>query len=309
MVLASFTADSQALGAHWIYDMDEIASRYGRVERLLPPPPDSFHAGRTKGSFTHYGDQTMVLLRHLAEHGTFDLASFASEWRRSMEEYDGYADEATKHTLRTLAAGASPEEAGSDSDDLAGAARIGPLTYLFRDDRNQLERAARSQTAFTHNAVPVVETAAFFARVLWNVLNGKTPTTAIASVLGEMPGSPIARSVTAGLESVDRETRVATLEFGQQCSVAAALPLTVHLIAKYEGSLRSALVENVSAGGDSAARGMIVGMVLGAFHGHDAIPGDWIEELRAYREITALLEDLEAALLRNGNAAFRTDRY
>jgi hypothetical protein len=37
MVLASFAADSLALGAHWIYDTAEIDRRFGRVDRLLKP--------------------------------------------------------------------------------------------------------------------------------------------------------------------------------------------------------------------------------------------------------------------------------
>ena len=40
MVLASFAADSLALGAHWIYDTGEIDRRFGRVEGLLKPPAD-----------------------------------------------------------------------------------------------------------------------------------------------------------------------------------------------------------------------------------------------------------------------------
>lgn len=309
MVLASFAADSHALGAHWIYDMDEIASRYGRVERLLPPPPDSLHAGRAKGSFTHYGDQTMVLLRHLAAHHELDLASFSQEWREAMESYDGYVDAATKRTLEKLAGGVAPDEAGSDSSDLSGAARIAPIVYLYRDDRDRLETAARSQAALTHNNELVIESAGFLARVLRRVLNGKTPIAAMRTVLDEIGGSPIDRFIADGLASADIETLAATERFGRQSAVENALPLTVHLIAKYEGSLRGALVENVAAGGDSAARGMIVGMILGAFHGPDAIPDEWIVELRAYRDINALLEDLEAAHQRSGTPSPSSNAY
>ena len=53
-------------------------------------------------------------------------------------------------------------------------------------------------------------------------------------------------------------------QFGQMCGIAAALPGALHLVLKYPDDLRTALVENVMAGGDSAARGMVVGMMLGA---------------------------------------------
>ena len=37
MVSASFAADSLALGVHWIYDVQQIPSHYGRVEKFLKP--------------------------------------------------------------------------------------------------------------------------------------------------------------------------------------------------------------------------------------------------------------------------------
>lgn len=301
MVLASFAADSHALGAHWIYDIDEIAARYGRVERLLPPPPDSVHAGRAKGAFTHYGDQTLLLLRHLAASKRFDPAGFITDWREAMRSYDGYTDKATKETLANLDAGREALSAGSSSSDLSAAGRIAPVAYLYRDDRDELIEVARTQARQTHASSQVVASAGLLARVLWNVLNGKTPSAALKSAVEADPDSEIAALVSAGLASKGEKTRAAALAFGQHCGTQAALPLSVHLIAKYEGSLKNALVENVAAGGDSAARGMVVGMTLGAFHGRDAIPDEWIEEMRAYREITALLEDLEAILQRSEN--------
>ncbi len=303
MVLASFVADSHALGVHWIYDMDEIASRYGRVDRLLPPAHGSFHAGRPVGAHTHYGDQTLLLLRHLASHRGFEAEAFSREWQEAMQSYDGYLDTATKETLENLRAGRAPTGAGSGSHDLSAAGRIAPLAYLYRDDRDGLVQTAGVQASITHGAPEVPETAAFLAGVLWIVLNGKTPTSAIALVTRSDPESRVSELVRKGMDSVGRDTREAALEFGQGCSVGSALPLAIHLIAKYEGSLRDALVENVAAGGDSAARGMVVGMVLGAFHGRDAIPDRWIQDLRSYRETCMLLEDLEAALQRSWNGA------
>ena len=38
----------------------------------------------------------------------------------------------------------------------------------------------------------------------------------------------------------------------------------IHLICKYEDNLQEGLIENAMAGGDSAARGLVIGAVLGA---------------------------------------------
>ena len=66
----------------------------------------------------------------------------------------------------------------------------------------------------------------------------------------------------------------------------------VHLIAKYENNLEEALVQSVMAGGDSAARGMLVGMVLGAHLGQGSIPEKWLSKLVRRTEIETLLDQI-----------------
>ena len=46
------------------------------------------------------------------------------------------------------------------------------------------------------------------------------------------------------------------------------------------------------AGGDSAGRGMIAGMILGAHLGLEALPQKWLTELRAYARIVELMDKI-----------------
>jgi ADP-ribosylglycohydrolase len=77
------------------------------------------------------------------------------------------------------------------------------------------------------------------------------------------------------------------------CEIPAAFPGVIHLIAKYETDLKTALVENAMAGGDSAGRGLLVGMVLGAYLGPEAIPPEWLHEMKARRRISDMLEKID----------------
>ena len=290
MVMASFAADALALGAHWIYDTVIIEKRFGRLADLQAPGADSFHAGKGKGDFTHYGDQTMVLLRSVASGNGFRPDGFIEDWRAFFDDYAGYRDHATRQTLENLTSGRAAGDAGSRSTDLGGASRIAPLGHFYREDPRAFVEAARIQTALTHNMPDVTDSAEFFARVTADVLAGHDPVSAISRVRADgFDRPPFAGWISAGLESLDRGTKGVVAGFGQMCGVTAAFPSVIHLIAKYRDDLGSALVENVMAGGDSAARGMLAGMVLGAHLGKEAIPRRWLKEMSAYDEILGFL--------------------
>lgn len=293
MVLASFVADSLALGAHWIYDTAKIEAKFGRVDTFLKPEAKSFHHAKEQGEFTHYGDQTFVLLETIAAKKGFDLDDFASRWRAFNKDYEGYCDRATKTTLENFAMGKSPQEAGSLSNELAGAARIAPLVSCHREDLDTLVEAARAQTRMTHNHPDVIDSAEFFARVSWMGLKGTPPVSAMEGVSRQLfKDSPISQWVLEGIDSKEMDSISTITDFGQSCHVDEAFAGVVHLIAKYEMNLEEALVQAVMSGGDSAARGMVVGMVLAAYLGEKAIPVQWISGLKKKQEILALLDKI-----------------
>ena len=293
MVLASFAADSLALGAHWIYDTAKIEAKFGRVDTFLKPEAKSFHHTKEQGEFTHYGDQTLVLLESLAVKRGFDLDDFASRWRAFSKDCEGYCDRATKATLENFDMGKSPQEAGSSSNELAGAARIAPLVSCYRENLDMLVEAARAQTRMTHNHPTVIDSAEFFARVSWMGLKGTPPVSAMEDVSRQLfRDSPISQWVLEGIDSKEMDSVSVIADFGQTCHVDDAFAGVVHLIAKYEENLEEALVQAVMSGGDSAARGMVVGMVLGAYLGEEAIPVQWISGLKKKQEILALLDKI-----------------
>ncbi|MCD6293816.1 MAG: ADP-ribosylglycohydrolase family protein [Deltaproteobacteria bacterium] len=160
MVMASFAADSLALGAHWIYDTQTIEAYLGRVDALLKPQPDSYHSTKALGDFTHYGDQMFVLLESLTAQKGFSPGDFSTRWKTLFENYNGYVDQATQGTLAGYDSGKGPKGGGSPSDDLAGAARIAPLVYAYSDHLENLIDAAKTQTQMTHTNPLTVESAA-----------------------------------------------------------------------------------------------------------------------------------------------------
>lgn len=293
MLWAAFIADALALGAHWVYNTRVIDKKFGRPERY-EVPLTSYHKGKGKGDFTHYGDQTLLLMETLPAMPRFDLQGWADNWKRFFDTYPGYFDKASKTTLARLGAGEGPETCGSDSDDLAGAARIAPLIYAYGDAPDALHTAVRTATALTHNNARVVEAALFISRATTRILAGAAPLAALEDTLSaDEYSESLNASLEDGVASKGGDTRQVIADFGQMCAVEAALPGVFHLVAKYETDLTEALVQNNMAGGDSAARGMLVGTLLGAHGGRDALPQAWVDGLMAKARIEAALAKID----------------
>lgn len=293
ILITSLAGDALCLGPHWIYDQREIAQKLGRITGYAAPLT-SYHPGKQAGDFTHYGDQTLILLRSLAEHGRFDLTGFAAEWRAFWEDpaTHSYRDGATKATLENLRKGARPAEAASDSHDIAGAARIAPLFLLKWESDEALLQAARAQTGFTHRDPQVIETAEFFARVTLSVQSGTEISTALreTAALTHWQAIPVGWFAAAVASMTSREPdAVAAHALGLSCHVADAFPVICHLLLRHPEDPVKALTTNAEAGGDSAARALLMGMVYGALPNATPLPGEWITGLRARAEIQLLI--------------------
>jgi ADP-ribosylglycohydrolase len=294
MVLGSFLGDALSLPVHWIYDTEQIDREYGIVDRLLSPEQNRYHLRAAKGGFTHYGEQAMVLLTHLAETGEFNLAAYSGDWQNHIELTDAYRDKASSHTLAALSEGVSETDCGSPSSDLGGPARLAPLIYRYRNDKALLEQKAREIVSFTHRGAGISAGTDFLVQTTLDVLDGMSPTRAIEKAMDNgISDLDLDMRLAASLDTVPSNSRDTVKAFGQACGIASALPGAVHLILSYEMDFTEAMVQNVMAGGDSAARGMAVGMVLGAHHGVDGLNDGWLAELAAYREILNKLDMID----------------
>jgi ADP-ribosylglycohydrolase/alpha-beta hydrolase superfamily lysophospholipase len=292
-VWGSFIGDALALGPHWIYKTPQIQKTLGRVEHYVDPISE-YHPKRKAGEFTHYGDQTLWLLQSLDQHRGFHADRFVRTWHSAWKDHDAYLDEATQSTLENLESGTSWELSGSESDDLAGAARIAPLLAApnLHNESDRVE-AARLQTRLTHAAPSVVDAAEFFIRLTERVLAGESMDDALAAIENHTyEGLPAKEWADKARDLLAKPTLQSVVQLGQTCHAHHAFPATLYLLMKYEDDFETAMVENVMAGGDSAARGMILGMVLGASLGEGGLPQRWIEELEARADIEERLKRL-----------------
>lgn len=296
LLFGSLIGDALALGPHWIYDQGQLQREFGRVTGYLKPGPDSYHPGKAAGQQTHYGDQTLVLLESIQTRGGFDLAGFAEDWRNSWNGYEDYRDHATRETLSALDAGKSFAEAASPSVELGGAARIAPiLAAMAGRPVEEAINAARAQTGLTHGSEIAGDAAEFLTRLVFAFLDGEKTEAAIASAAGADYAVLDLKTIRLRIQAVSAlDTAQAASELGLACPAPLALPAVLMLLERYGDNFESALIENVMAGGDNAARGLALGMMMGAKLGKTAIPESWLGGLTAAPRVTAFLDRLSS---------------
>jgi ADP-ribosylglycohydrolase len=293
LLYGALVGDSLALGAHWIYDQSEIARRWGRVTELQAAAPDGYHPGKERGAQTHYGDQTLILLESLeACGGNFVMDDFARRWRGFWDNSAAYRDRATKETLAHLEEGRGLTRAGSDSTELGGAARIAPLLAALRnEDQPTILAAARAQTALTHASPMAMDAAEFIAQTVFLLMRGVTISSALPmAALLSYRTLRVEELLRRAQETHGLSATEAVEKLGASCPLDKALPAVLAILLRHGDDLEEALVENVMAGGDSAARGLVLGTILGAAHGWRAIPARWSEPLAARAKIERFLK-------------------
>lgn len=281
MLIGSFLGDAFALALHQIYDTDLIKKLFTDFTRLQSPFENSFHKNKIKGDFTHYGDQTFNMLDLLWQKKELNEKVFVENFKIFMKDYSGYMDCATKDTLSFLDKGVVK---GSFSNELGGALRMSPILYFKRNDRELAKKLVVTQTKMTHDNEQLLEISEFIVDITFAVLDGLKPSQAIDKSSFNYSNF-IKEMILKAKESVLRDTTEVIKEFGQSSSSTNAFPSLIYLLLKYESNLKEALVANVLAGGDSAARGMMLGMILGAYVGEEKLPKDWLLDINKMDKI------------------------
>ena len=67
------------------------------------------------------------------------------------------------------------------------------------------------------------------------------------------------------------------------CYVDDSWPAVLYLLAKYLDQPREALEANTNLGGDNCYRGAVLGGLLGAYHGTEAWPQEWVSGLAEHQ--------------------------
>ena len=286
LMWGSLLGDAYALGGHWIYEQNELKNSQLNFNGLNKPL-SIYHSTKKAGDFTHYGDQTIWLLKYMNQTQKYDPFDYADIWKENMRNYKGYVDAASKQTLANFDAGSICMDSGSESHDLSIIGRHAPIIFSL-DNMDDIMDSLKFHTFLTHFTKEMLDSSKYIVEVTLAMiydLDVETTLKERAKFYGEM----VETEVNKAFEARDMSPNAAIKLLGQACGVQGALASTVYLLLNYHDDFDALLKANVLAGGDSAARAMVAGMVVGARYGFEAIKPSWIEELNDYEELNQLI--------------------
>ena len=273
-IMASLVADTYALGAHWIYDEEQLKNLTIDWETLNDAQV-MWHKGKVKGDFTHYGDQALYLLEYMSKNKEFDKNDYYAFWSEKMSKYDGYIDGATRNALESI---------GSESNDLSICGRISPL-LIGADTKDIFLKRAKEFTEITHNSKLALSSTAFFAELLLDSKENQDIKKNIESLKSKYPD--LLTWVEAGVKSKDADTFATIRNFGPACGIDGGFAGVIHLLS-LEDDFKTVMQKNAKAGGDSSSRGMVVAMILGS-QDNIKLLEEWVESINTKEDIRSYL--------------------
>lgn len=293
LVYGAFLADALALGPHWIYNTKTIDEHYKPIEDFTDPTHTQFHPNKEAGDLTHYGDQAILLLETLQFDNSFDIMTFKKHWIETVRKEPFYMDQATKTSLALFEDhdfdGSLLE--GSDSDELGGFIRSAPLFSL----KNYQPDDFLAQTKLTHNNQNLLDIGLYIYTLLDYLLSDMTLENALKQAYAH--SSPYVMDKVAAvnhmLEQASKENlspQDVVKSFGQHCSSDSAFPSALYILSYHmeKGAplnFMDMMRDNLYAGGDSASRGMFLGMVFGAYYGFDALDQTLIQKMHCHEKL------------------------
>jgi ADP-ribosyl-[dinitrogen reductase] hydrolase len=324
IIWGAFIGDALAMPVHWYYDRDALHRDYGAVSDYLPPRnphPDSIlwrseytplnergdilhdqaeYWGRREihyHQFLRAGENTLnlqlagVLLNSLIARGHYDPDDYLERYLEFMltpgRHRDTYVEECHRKFFAAYSRGTKPRKCGGNDIHIGGLAHVGVLVAFANGDSSASRASVRAHVELTHRAPEVLAAADALARILGEVLAG----TGLPEAIFEHGGDWFSKR-KAELWSREPDHVVIGRRVSPACYIADAFPASLYLAWKYRDDFEAGVLANANVGGDNCHRGAVVGALLGAASGSNAIPARFREGLDRATPLNRQIEQL-----------------
>jgi len=304
--------DALAMPVHWYYNRQALNQDYGRVTGYMAPRnphPDSilwrsrFKPPNSKGEILHdqapywgqegihyhqflkAGENTLnvkvcrLLIESLNQTGTYDADDFLRRYIAFMttsgNHQDTYIEECHRNFFANYARGLPPDRCGVEEKHIGGLVGIVPILVFYFNRPNTARKAALTHLALTHPGFKMETAGSLLIDILLKVLNGIPLKKAIVEEIEKQENPLVGHPFIEWLDGPD--DWVVGPRFSTACYVEDSIPAVVYLALKYHDDPENALIVNTNLGGENAARGSILGALLGASYGVERFPRRWID--------------------------------
>lgn len=200
-IVGAFIGDALGLGPHWYYDLDEQRRDFGPwIDGYTTPLASrKYHAGMKAGELSQTGIIMQMLLRSVAERGTYDEADFARRLdeellpKLSADPFSGPGGY-TNHSFRQVWQARvidkkSWAEAGGNADTTEAAERVSILAAAFAADPYLAAKNALDCCHLTQTDPLVAQQSVGFACVLAALVRGEAFDKKLSDKLMELVGN------------------------------------------------------------------------------------------------------------------------
>jgi ADP-ribosyl-[dinitrogen reductase] hydrolase len=265
------------------------------------PANRHYHQGMQAGDNTLNLLCSRVLMRSLNALGHYDQKDFLSEYIAFMTEpdrhNDTYAESFHRDFFANYARGIAPEKcAGAEGHDTASiGGLVGlPMVILATLSEGNLattHAATLAHQRLTHRSESLERYSLALANLMFDIFDAQeTDTETLVCKTASSVGFPVEELLKRVHRNQNSDLDVIGGLLSPACYVDQSFPSVLYLAARYSNDFEGALVGNTNVGGDNCHRGAVLGCVLGAALGFEAIPKRWINGLTAHAEIQEEIE-------------------
>ena len=243
-------------------------------------------AYNNNNSLSLYGKQTLWLLEYITQSKVYDPFKFGDIWKKNMSQ-EKDVDKASKDTVANLKSGRTYLGAGSGFKDLSVVGRHAPILFSVKGMDEMLE-SIKFHTCLTHMTKETIEASKYIAEVTLAMVYNLD----VANTLQERAkfyGETVESEVEKAFALQDKPDAIALTMLGTGNQVEGGLASTIYLILNYHNDFEKLLEINLEAGGETSARAMVAGMVIGARYGFEKIKPTWIENIHEYKKLNSLI--------------------
>jgi len=287
-IIGSWVADAATMGLHWIYNPNDIRQRLaaGQMPEFFEPPASpeygahSLHAAfYVSGANSPYADEVLPLLRSVANEGRFDAERFVNESVSFLEKYGGRSNSVMQQFVEAEHSGRHWPLSAVNDNQAHAIVKVPVLTARYAGSTELGTRVAEAVRVHQDSELAVT-IGVMAARILERVILGASVAEALAWA-SEGGGAPIDEKVRrfvvqalCGTSGCAGSTEAAGDRLGRSCTLPGAFQVSLHAVSGCTGYV-DAVRSNILAGGDQSSRAMLIGALLAAEQGDNAIPSEW----------------------------------